>query len=238
MLARSIRLAGSMGGEPTSSRIFIGRERKTGPRGGDIESWKARRRIKGKSSSAFGSKHHLATGAAIPTRSAASKGSARKCLRSCCPAVTTNGTRAIFAFMIAPIPCPRPPEVCRLTKAGLPEACAYPSAMETAVASCNPHTYRIDGLAVNASSKGNSVVPGLPKINFAPSDRRTSRSTSAPLRCDPILSHLLFSFDFGFHRIKEDAYLRRPTPKIQATGATDQAIFKLRCYSGGAWIFV
>src|ERR1700680_1136651 len=37
MLARSTRLAGSIGGEPDWSRIFIGSERKTGPRGGDIE---------------------------------------------------------------------------------------------------------------------------------------------------------------------------------------------------------
>src|SRR5580704_16520685 len=121
-LARSMRLAGSVGGEPASSRIFIGRERKTGPRGGDIELWKARRRINGRSSSEFGSKHHLAIGAAIPTRSAASRGSAKKWRRSCCPAVTIIGTLAILAFIIAPIPCPRPPAVCRLTKAGLPDA--------------------------------------------------------------------------------------------------------------------
>src|SRR5271165_4929778 len=189
-LARSIRLVGSIGREPTSSSIFIGRERKTGPRGGDIELWNARRRISGKSSSAFGSKHHLATGAAIPTRSAASNGSARKCRRSCCPAVTTIGTRAIFAFMIAPIPCPRPPEVCRLTKAGLPEACAYPSAIETAVASCSPHTYFISRLVTSASINGNSVVPGLPKMNRVPCDRRTSSRISLPLHWDPVFSVL------------------------------------------------
>ena len=113
---------------------------------------------------------------------------AKKCRRSCCPAVTTIGTRAIFAFMIAPIPCPRPPEVCRLTKAGFPEACAYPSAMETAVASCNPQTYFISRLVTSASINGNSVVPGLPKMNLVPCDRRTSRRISLPLYCDPTWS--------------------------------------------------
>jgi hypothetical protein len=30
---------------------------------------------------------------------------------TCCPAVMIIGTRAIFAFMIAPMPCPSPPAV-------------------------------------------------------------------------------------------------------------------------------
>ena len=36
-LENSMRLGGKTGGEPISSRIFIGSDKKTGPRGGDIE---------------------------------------------------------------------------------------------------------------------------------------------------------------------------------------------------------
>jgi hypothetical protein len=55
--------------------------------------------------------------------------------RDCCPAVTSIGVRLSRAFTMLPIACPMPGVVWRFTTAGLPLACAQPSAMPTTTAS-------------------------------------------------------------------------------------------------------
>src|ERR1700756_2707609 len=79
-----------------------------------------------------------------------------------------------------PMALPRPGAACRLTNAHCPEACAYPSAMPMAGASCNARTYRRSCSAAKASINGSSVVPGLPNSIRTPSCFNNSRSALFP----------------------------------------------------------
>ena len=115
-------------------------ETNTGPLGGAAASRKARRRIVPSSSGDRTSWVHLLTAPARPTRSPESNGSSTRCRSSCCPAVTTSGVPLARALVRPPIALPRPAAVCRFTNAGRPVACAYPSAMPTAVASWSAST--------------------------------------------------------------------------------------------------
>ena len=101
-----------------SSIMSIGRERNTGPDGAASQSWKARRTSTGSWSALVTSRAHFTLGAAMPTRSPNSSGSISACRESCWPAVTTRGVPDTWALSRLPMPCPRPPAVCRLTKPG------------------------------------------------------------------------------------------------------------------------
>ena len=57
-----------------------------------------------------------------------------------CGAVTTSGVRLCHAVTIAPIAFPNPGPVCKLTNAACLVPWAYPSAIPSALASCNPKT--------------------------------------------------------------------------------------------------
>ena len=92
--------------------------------------------------------------------------------RTCCPDVTTSGALFAYAVKIAPTALPTPGVVCRLTSAGRPVACAYPSAMPTTTASCRPSTYRKS--SGKSASMGSSVDPGLPKTVVMPRARNSS----------------------------------------------------------------
>ena len=60
--------------------------------------------------------------------------------RLCWPAVTSSGVLFACALKIPPIPLPTPGAVCRLTWPTVPLACAKPSAIPTATASCSAST--------------------------------------------------------------------------------------------------
>ena len=121
---RSIREATGTGASPSSSRVDIRMLTNTGPGGGAVASWKARRRIVPSSSRLRTSCAHFDTGAASPTRSPARSGSATRWRSSCCPAVTTSGVRLAWALVRFPMALPRPAEVWRLRNAGRPVAWA------------------------------------------------------------------------------------------------------------------
>ncbi len=71
--------------------MFIGRDKKTGPDGAAVQSWKARRMRMGIWSGLTISVAHFIAGPAILTRSPKSSGSVRLWRVSCWPAVTTRG---------------------------------------------------------------------------------------------------------------------------------------------------
>src|SRR3954451_13389956 len=90
-------------------------------------------------------------------------------------AVTSSGDLFAWALKIAPIALPTPGAVCRFTCPTRPLACAKPSAIPTATASCRPSTYRKS--SGNSFSIGSSVEPGLPNTVVMP--RARSRSNVA-----------------------------------------------------------
>src|SRR3989442_56294 len=156
----------------------IGSERNTGPVGGVSATLSARRNATGASSARRISYDHLRNGSAIRARSPARIGSCMRKRVSCCPAVTTRADLARAALWRIERLFARPGATWTLATPTCPDACAYPSAAATTVASCSPSTYssRESG---SASRKGSSVVPGLPKRQRTPADLRISISTAA-----------------------------------------------------------
>jgi len=86
-----------------------------------------------------------------------------------------SGVRFLKAVKMLPIALPTPAAECRLTRAALPLAWAYPSAIPTTTASCNPSTYRKS--AGKSRNIGSSVEPGL--ANTDVNSRRRIKSTTA-----------------------------------------------------------
>jgi hypothetical protein len=79
--------------EVISSMTFIDSARNTGPVGGALQSWKARRTRIGSWSAGCTFCAHLTAGRAIPIRSPNRRGSVMVCRESCWPAVTTTAFR-------------------------------------------------------------------------------------------------------------------------------------------------
>ena len=160
------RAAIAVGPAPVSSTAglmrSIGNERNTGPVGGVSAILSARRSATGASSARRISYDHLVNCSAIWTRSPARIGSSMRNRESCCPAVTTSGVLARAALWRIERLFARPGATWTLTTPIWPDACAYPSAAATAVASCSPSTYSSPESG-SASRKGSSVVPGFPK---------------------------------------------------------------------------
>jgi hypothetical protein len=120
----SIAEAGGGASAPSSSSTSMGIETNTGPLGGWAASWKARRISGPRSPTWCTSAAHFVSPRASPTRSPERNGSARRCPRCCCPAVTTIGVPVAATLTRTPIALPRPGAVWRLTNEGRPVAWA------------------------------------------------------------------------------------------------------------------
>jgi hypothetical protein len=138
-----VRSASSRASSSSASfaQSSMGRERKTGPRGGAWASRAARETAAGTFSALGGSWLHLTAGRGSSVASRfVSSASMVIIARTCWPAVTTSGALFAPALKSAPMPWPTPGAVWRFTSAGRPLAWAKPSAIATTTASWRPST--------------------------------------------------------------------------------------------------